>query len=252
MANTLSMMELAKVLGEWRPEAGKPPHPTEEVNEQIAQYVELFRNASPKERTEARKLFREKGAIPNWTAFEFWMPKTKEVTESIRLRMAAIAAAFGSTYRDGSRRFEEFEAELNKLGHDWGQYQTEYTLLAADFVAIPNDLPEIPSISAEDFAREIEKLNAAIANQSDSADLYYQRGVLRMRNREFDKAIFDLSKAIKLDRKNTDYPYQRAIAFASIGFVGHARGDFMTIIMSNPNHPQADYLRDKNNAWRYL
>jgi tetratricopeptide (TPR) repeat protein len=66
-----------------------------------------------------------------------------------------------------------------------------------------------------DYDKAIVELNKIIKIYPDSADSYYNRGTLYAEEGKFDQAIADCSKAIEINPNYADAYYNRAVAYFS-------------------------------------
>ncbi len=223
------------------------------IDGMIRHFIDLFRAASPQERTEARKIIRQNGRRPIWQALEQWTPEEQDYAEQLRLRLACLAITYGMTdYRDDILEMNRLAKQVTEHGLDWSTFQAEYSKLAADYTPGLIDVPAMPEISEEDAAKQIQELSTKFAEHPDSAELLYQRGLVYMKSHDFDRAVQDLSAALRVDHNNAEYLYQRGTAYAGKGDVKNAFNDYVEVVSHHPNHPRADEMRSKIKEWRSL
>lgn len=103
-----------------------------------------------------------------------------------------------------------------------------------------------------EYDRAIEDFRRAIKLDPTKADYYYERGST-YRSQHFytgrgnyDRAIDDFSRAIKLDANKADYFWQRGSAYHIKGDFDRAIDDFNQAIRLNPN--RADYYWERGGS----
>ena len=75
--------------------------------------------------------------------------------------------------------------------------------------------------------------------KQNSAEAYNARGIVHAKKGEYDLAVADFSKALKLDPNYADAYCNRGIAYDSKSEVGLAIKDYNKAIQLKPNHAEA-------------
>ena len=84
-------------------------------------------------------------------------------------------------------------------------------------------------------APSIEDLNRAIAINPDSADAYYDRGILLEKQGNVPQAISDFTQTIKINPQDVDAYYSRGNAYAQQHHFTQAIADYNKVIEINPH-----------------
>jgi lipoprotein NlpI len=100
-----------------------------------------------------------------------------------------------------------------------------------------------------DLDRAMADLTEAIRLDPKYAEAYYNRGEVWLDAREFDRAIADYSEAIRLDSKHAKAYVGRGVTWQRKGDLDRAITDFTEAIRLDPNYAAA--YRNRGGAWYY-
>ena len=93
----------------------------------------------------------------------------------------------------------------------------------------------------EDDTKAFDYLNRAISINPNYLKAYYNRGLLYAKNKRYEKAIKDFTKAI--EQKNYFRAYlSRAEVFFQLKDFSKSLNDIQTVLASEPNNTKANYL----------
>jgi tetratricopeptide (TPR) repeat protein len=100
----------------------------------------------------------------------------------------------------------------------------------------------------EDFRRELEKCDRALAQEPEKADLYEQRGLTYYRLSDFRRAEQDFSQALKGRPKAAHLYFYRGLSHERLKDYARAVADFETVLKLAPDHQRAS----NSLAWIYV
>ena len=103
----------------------------------------------------------------------------------------------------------------------------------------------------KDYDRAIEDLDRAIKLDSRQAMFYNNRGVAYMRKGLYDEALTNFDKAIEIDSKFWSAYHNRGMVFSGKGRHDKAVEEFSKVIEANPNSQPVLY-KDRGTAYRKL
>jgi len=95
----------------------------------------------------------------------------------------------------------------------------------------------------------IQDYSEAIKLDPINSVAFNNRGYARVELGDFTGAIADCSQAIQLNPKQSFFYHSRAMAYAGIGDYGRARADFQQSLALKPDHPKAQFMKDKIAEW---
>lgn len=93
-----------------------------------------------------------------------------------------------------------------------------------------------------------DELEAARIEQPDSSDVYLYRGVYYYHKKEFDHAVEDLEKALKLDNKNAYGYYYLGMIYSDKGQPDKMVEVFKMFLQLAPDAPEAPEVKKKVDA----
>jgi tetratricopeptide (TPR) repeat protein len=92
----------------------------------------------------------------------------------------------------------------------------------------------------------VEKHSQAITRNPNDAELYYRRGGLHIRLKEFSRARDDFDRAIGLKSDHFEPYHQRGHAHEWLGQAQKAIGDFTSALRGQPQNAHLHYVRGRN------
>jgi tetratricopeptide (TPR) repeat protein len=119
----------------------------------------------------------------------------------------------------------------------------------ASSTAIEHNNRGVSFSEAGDYQQAIIEYNKAIKIEPDNSVIYYNRGHAYRELLEYDKAISDLTRSIELDPNYSDPYLDRGIVFLDLAkdpqdqYLDLAMSDFDIVIMLNPDDEYAYYFR---------
>ena len=90
-----------------------------------------------------------------------------------------------------------------------------------------------------EYDRAVSQFNRAVKIDPGYADAYYNRGLAFYRKGEYDRAISDYTKAIELFPRDFDAYFNRGLAYYGKGEYDNAISDYTRVIAINPDDIQA-------------
>jgi tetratricopeptide (TPR) repeat protein len=97
--------------------------------------------------------------------------------------------------------------------------------------------------SRGDYDRAISDLSEAIRLNPRYVDAWRHRGAALLRKTEYEQGIADLTEAIRLDPRNVEAYTERGTAYANAGDAERAFADYNAAIRANPRYRFAYYHR---------
>ena len=102
---------------------------------------------------------------------------------------------------------------------------------------------QVSAEQARIYDRAIEDLTQAIRLAPDNAQTYIERGVAYMENGDNDRAIEDYNQAIRLSPNYASAYLNRGVAYRNKGDIEKAIADYTEAVRLNPNDADAYYNR---------
>jgi tetratricopeptide (TPR) repeat protein len=106
--------------------------------------------------------------------------------------------------------------------------------------------------SKGDMDGAIVDYNEAIRLNPQDAVAYNNRGYTRYEKGDNAGAIADCNEAIRLNGRQAYFYHSRALPRAAMGDYAGAIADFQQTLQLMPNHPKAQFMRDKIAEWSQL
>jgi tetratricopeptide (TPR) repeat protein len=107
----------------------------------------------------------------------------------------------------------------------------------------------IARIEDHEFDRAIDDFNRVLKINPQNVTAYYHRGVAYDRKGYYDKAIADYTKAIQINPRATIAYYHRGLAWGQKGNYDNAIADFTKTVEIDPVHVLA--YHNRGTAWYY-
>jgi len=104
------------------------------------------------------------------------------------------------------------------------------------------------SIKKENYDEAIKHFSKAIELKPKESEYYYQRGIAYSEKRDNDKAIADFTEAIQLNSNNANYHFNRALAYHSLKDYDRAIEDYTEAIRLD--HSDARFYNSRGSAYR--
>ena len=194
-----------------------------------AQHQELLQLQQQVEGTQA-----ELGQLANTTAAELaqvtdQMTTDRQLLAQVGEQGDAHASAIAALTNQTQAQQEQLASLDNQLTQTQDQLDQQTQALRQDNQKLAAKEQEIAGIVQE--LQSIDQLTQAIRLDTDNADLYYQRGMVRVGlNRDEDHwtAIDDFSQAITLNPNHADAHYQRGQLRSQLSDKKLAVGDLRT------------------------
>lgn len=122
------------------------------------------------------------------------------------------------------------------------RYPFIYLLLAATLIIVSCDSRKPDregSGTPGDASSPIEQLTASISADSSNASLYHQRALQHLGNKDHNKAMRDMIKAIELDRNNAGYLLTLSDIYLSMGLLDNCAESLERALELDPSNTEA-------------
>ena len=181
----------------------------------------------------------------------------QEVTEGVKqYREQRYAEAENTLRGEADARSDNAEARA-MVGRNLAALQRidegEAEIRRAQEMGLPEDRVNVAlataAIERRDAGRAMELLNRAIELNSNSAEAYHYRGMVKTQQKDFEGAIADLEKAVELDPSRAYTHYYLGLAYNGVKRPDQMARHLQEFLNMAPNAPDADKVRSVMKAF---
>jgi tetratricopeptide (TPR) repeat protein len=175
----------------------------------------------------------------------------QEVTEGVKqYREQRYAEAEGTLRGEADARSDNAEARA-MVGRNLAALQRidegEAEIRKAQEMGLAEDRVNVAlataAIERRDAGRAMELLNRAIELNSNSAEAYHYRGMVKTQQKDFEGGIADLEKAAELDPSRAYTHYYLGLAYNGVKRPDQMARHLQEFLNMAPNAPDADKVR---------